>query len=150
MRLKNSYINSSGDKKSRMRNKIDHEVLESLDLFMKKLNDESENDSLLVVEGKNDARALISLGFKGDLFLLCNKSLAKLRDEADKYKKIILLLDLDRKGGALTRKSILILQGQKKKIDLFYRKKIQKVTKGRIKQIEHLIQFKDYSNINLQ
>jgi 5S rRNA maturation endonuclease (ribonuclease M5) len=147
MHLKNSFFNPSSDKKSSMRNKIDHEVIESLDLFIKKLNDESKNDSLLVVEGKNDARALISLGFKGNLFLLCNKSLVKLNDEADKYNKIILLLDLDRKGRSLTRKSILILQGQKKKIDLFYRKKIKKVTKGRIKQIEHLTRYRDYLNL---
>ena len=125
--------------------KLEQDTLQALILFIRKLNDECKNGALVVVEGQRDAKALKSIGFKGDLFLLChNESLVKLASEAERYKKIILLLDLDKKGRALTKKAATILQEKKSKIDLFFRRELAKASKGRVKHIEELTRFSDY------
>ena len=69
--------------------------------------------------------------------------MTELASESEKYSKVILLLDLDRKGRALTKKAIIILQGKNNKIDLFFRRELAKATKGRLRQIEELIRFKE-------
>jgi len=128
-----------------MEAKWDQDIIQALMLFVRKLNDECKNGALVVVEGQRDARALESIGFKGDLFLLChNKSLVELASEAERYGKTILLLDLDRKGRALTKKAAIILQEKSIKIDLFFRRELIKATKGKIRHIEELSRFSDY------
>jgi len=124
--------------------KKEEDALQALTKFVRKLNDEYKNGALVVVEGQHDEEALKSIGFKGKLFLLChNRNLIELASEAEKYRKVILLLDLDRKGRALTKKAIIILQGKNNKIDLFFRRELIRATKGRIRQIEELIRFKE-------
>lgn len=126
-------------------NKLDQDTIQELMLFTRKLNDECKNGALVVVEGQRDAKALKSIGFKGDVFLLChNESFVKLTSKAEGYKKIILLLDLDKKGRILTKKAAMILQEKKSKIDLFFRRELSKVCKGRIKHVEELSKFGDY------
>ena len=123
----------------------DYEVIDSLDLFIKKLNDEVKNGALVVVEGQRDAEALQSIGFQGELFLLChNEGLVKLTSEAENHKKVILLLDLDSKGRSLTKKAALLLQEKKSVIDLFFRRELLSATKGRIRHIEELKRYKEY------
>ena len=120
-------------------------IIQALSLFIRKLNDECRNKALVVIEGQRDANALRSIGFEGDLFLLChNGSLTKLASNAEKYEKIVLLLDLDRKGRALTKRTATILQEKSSNIDLFFRRELAKVTEGRIRHIEELARFRDH------
>ncbi len=128
-----------------MEAKWDQNTLQALILFIRKLNDESRNGALVIVEGQRDAMALKLIGFKGDLFLLChNKSLVKLASEAERYDKVILLLDLDEKGRELTKKAAIILQEKNIKIDIFFRRELAKATKGKIRHIEELSRFSDF------
>jgi 5S rRNA maturation endonuclease (ribonuclease M5) len=129
-----------------MRNEdLNREIAESLVLYIKNLNDESNNGSLVVVEGKRDVNALRSLGFTGKILMLChNNNFDRLVSEAEKYRKIILLLDLDRKGRSLTKKSAILLEGKKHKIDLFFRRNLSSITCGRVKQIEELSKYAEY------
>ena len=46
---------------------IDDNIVYRLRGFINMLNEESENGSVIVVEGKRDARALASVGFNGNL-----------------------------------------------------------------------------------
>jgi 5S rRNA maturation endonuclease (ribonuclease M5) len=48
-------------------------------------------------------------------------------------------LDSDRKGSYITKK--ILSQSNGKTIDLNYKKKLQKITKGRIKKIEEIKSF---------
>lgn len=125
--------------------RVDHQLIEDLALFIRRLNDESNNNALVIVEGQRDARALVSIGFKGDPVMLChNESLVDLATQMEKYKKAILLLDLDRKGRALTKKAALILQEKKNVIDLHFRRELARITKGRIRNVEGLSRFEEY------
>ena len=98
----------------------------------------SKKDSMVVVEGKRDSAALKKLGFSG---MICEfhsfKGLVKFSDSMDSYKRLILLLDLDRKGRYLTSKIISQLE-HRIRIDLSFKRKLAMITKGKIRHIEDL------------
>ncbi len=123
----------------------DRAIAESLALYVRKLNDASRNGALVVVEGKRDVKALRSIGFAGRVVMLChNSNLKLLVEEAEKYRKTILLLDLDREGRSLTKKAATLLEEKKNTIDLYFRRKLSSTTRGRVKQIEELSRFSEY------
>jgi 5S rRNA maturation endonuclease (ribonuclease M5) len=92
----------------------------------------------VIVEGKKDVEALCYIGFKGNIKAYHHfRGATNFVDHCTmNYKKIILLLDSDRKGKIITKKIISQLNG--KDIDLTYNKKLQRITKGRIKKIEEI------------
>src|SRR5574342_851258 len=116
--------------------KIATSEIEGIQNFIALLN--SKKDSIVVVEGKRDSAALKKLGFSGKICEFHSfKGLAKFTDSMDSYKRIILLLDLDRKGRYLTSRIISQLE-HRTKIDLSFKKKLAKITKGKIRHIEDL------------
>jgi 5S rRNA maturation endonuclease (ribonuclease M5) len=124
---------------------LNRKISEALVLYIKKLNNESKNGSLVVVEGKRDVRALRSMGFVGKILMLChNNNFDRFISEAGKYHKIILLLDLDREGRSLTKKAAILLEGKKHVIDLYFRRNLSSITCGRVKQIEELSKYAEY------
>ena len=104
--------------------------------FVASLN--SKKDSMVVVEGKRDSEALKKLGFSGNICEFHSfKGLVKFADSMDSYKRLILLLDLDRKGRYLTSKIISQLE-HRIRIDLSFKRKLTMITKGKIRHIEDL------------
>jgi 5S rRNA maturation endonuclease (ribonuclease M5) len=116
--------------------KITLSEIDDLKDFISLLN--SKKDSIVVVEGKRDSAALKKLGFSGKIYEFHSfKGLVKFADSMDSYKRMILLLDLDRKGRYLTRRIISLLE-HRIKIDLFFKRKLALITKGKIRHIEDL------------
>jgi 5S rRNA maturation endonuclease (ribonuclease M5) len=116
--------------------KISASEVEDMHNFITLLN--SKKDSVVVVEGKRDSAALKKLGFSGNMCEFHSfKGLAKFADSVDSYKRLILLLDLDRKGRYLTSKIISQLE-HRIRIDLSFKKKLAMITKGKIRHIEDL------------
>jgi 5S rRNA maturation endonuclease (ribonuclease M5) len=113
-------------------------TIKDIDDFILSLNDESNKNSLVIVEGKKDVEALWYIGFKGNIKAYHHfRGTTNFVDHCTmNYKKIILLLDSDRKGKIITKKIISQLNG--KDIDLTYNRKLQRITKGRIKKIEEI------------
>ena len=110
--------------------------------FINLLN--SQKDSAIVVEGKRDSAALIKLGYSGKILEFHKfNGMIKFADSAAKYRKIILLLDGDRKGKYLTKKIIELLE-RRTKIDLLFKKKLVSITKGKIRFIEQLVCYESY------
>ena len=110
--------------------------------FVNLLN--SQKDSAIVVEGKRDSAALIKLGYSGKILEFHKfNGMIKFADSAAKYRKIILLLDGDRKGKYLTKKIIELLE-HRTKIDLLFKKKLVSITKGKIRFIEQLVCYESY------
>jgi 5S rRNA maturation endonuclease (ribonuclease M5) len=68
--------------------------------FVEFLNYESEIGSIIIVEGKRDHEALRSIGFNGELVVYYNfRGISDFAHHlAARHRKIILLLDMDRKG----------------------------------------------------
>ena len=76
--------------------------------FMDSLN--SQKNCVVVVEGKRDSAALVKLGYSGKILEFHRfNGMVKFTDSAAKYRKLILLLDGDRKGRYLTKKIIELL-----------------------------------------
>jgi 5S rRNA maturation endonuclease (ribonuclease M5) len=117
------------------------EKIRELREFVNQINNESTNDSLILVEGKRDLEALSYLGCSGNIQIYHNyKSIVDLADNFRvKYKKLILLLDLDDTGKIMTRKISHLLN--QRYIDNYYRNKIIKITQGKIRTIEELRSF---------
>jgi 5S rRNA maturation endonuclease (ribonuclease M5) len=110
--------------------------------FVNLLN--SQKDSVVVVEGKRDSAALTKLGYSGKILEFHKfNGMIKFTDSAAKYRKIILLLDGDRKGKYLTKKIIELLE-RRTKIDLLFKKKLVSITKGKIRFIEQLVCYESY------
>ena len=104
----------------------------------------SEKDSVVIVEGKRDSAALIKLGYSGKILEFHKfNGMIKFADSAAKYRKLILLLDGDRKGRYLTKKIIELLE-RRTKIDLLFKKKLVSITKGKIRFIEQLVCYESY------
>jgi len=117
------------------------EKIRELKEFVDQINNESTKNSLILVEGKRDLEALSYLGCSGYIQAYHNyKNIVDLADNFRvKYKKLILLLDLDDTGRIMTRKISYLLN--QRYIDNYYRNKIIKITQGKIRTIEELRSF---------
>ena len=117
---------------------IDNTTIDGLHEFIDMLNEEAEYGSVIVVEGKRDVEALNRIGFNGDLTIL--NHFKGITDFVDNHchirKKIILLLDMDRTGKHLTSKLVSQLQHKGNNVNLFYKKALDKITNGKIRQFE--------------
>jgi len=110
--------------------------------FINLLN--SQKDGVVVVEGKRDSAALVKLGYSGKILEFHRfNGMIKFADSAAKYRKLILLLDGDRKGRYLTKNIIELLE-HRTKIDLLFKKKLVSITKGKIRFIELLVCYESY------
>ncbi|MGA7367773.1 MAG: toprim domain-containing protein [Nitrososphaeraceae archaeon] len=119
---------------------IDTAVLERINEFISTLNHESENGSIIVVEGKRDSEALTKLGFIGEVTVYSR--FKGVLDFVDSHqmtdKKIILLLDMDRTGKYLTSRLVSLLQQMGSNVNLTYKKKLCEITNGKVRHIEEL------------
>jgi 5S rRNA maturation endonuclease (ribonuclease M5) len=118
-----------------------HLIVKGIDDFILSLNAESYKNSIVIVEGKRDMEALYYLGYKGNIKAYHHyRGTTNFVDQcAVKYKKLILLMDSDKKGKIITKKILSQLNGRI--IDLNYKKKLLQITKGRIKKIEEIKSF---------
>lgn len=118
-------------------------VIREINEFVNQINSESVQESLILVEGKRDLEALSYLGCNGNIRMYHNfKNPIDVVDKfRDKYKKLIILLDLDRTGEIMTKKICNMLS--QRYIDQSYRMRLLSITQGRIKNIEELKSFYD-------
>lgn len=117
--------------------------LTELGQFIDFLNYESEIGSVVVVEGKRDLEAMRSIGFKGELVVYNNfRGISDFVHQlATRNKKVILLLDMDRKGKALTSKILSHLNSSCQHDFLHTKRRLAKITRGRLRHIEDLKSF---------
>ncbi|GKS60944.1 hypothetical protein YTPLAS21_04020 [Candidatus Nitrosocosmicus sp.] len=118
-------------------------VIKEINEFIDQINSESTQESLILVEGKRDLEALSYLGCNGNIKIYHNfKNHIDLVDKfRDNYKKLIILLDLDRTGEIMTKKICNMLR--QKYIDQKYRMRLLRITQGKVKNIEELRSFYD-------
>jgi 5S rRNA maturation endonuclease (ribonuclease M5) len=118
---------------------IDTAVFERIHEFIRSLNHESENGSIIVVEGKRDSEALIKLGFVGEVTVYNRfKGILNFVDSHQMTDKIILLLDMDRTGKYLTSRLVSLLQQRGNNVNLTYKRKLCEITNGKVRHIEDI------------
>jgi 5S rRNA maturation endonuclease (ribonuclease M5) len=108
--------------------------------FIESLNNECKAGAIVIVEGRKDDIALRDIGFKGEILVYNNfKGIINFVDHVSrKGRKVILLLDRDRKGRSLTSKILKKLDILCPHDSLYYKKKFVKITHGKIMCIENL------------
>ena len=111
--------------------------------FIESLNNECIAGAIVIVEGRKDGIALREIGFKGEILVYNNfKGIINFVDHVSrKGRKVILLLDRDRKGRSLTSKILKKLDILCPHDSLYYKKKFVKITHGKIMCIENLSNF---------
>jgi 5S rRNA maturation endonuclease (ribonuclease M5) len=107
------------------------------------LNYESDIGSIIVVEGKRDLEALRSIGFDGDVVVFHNfRGISEfVHNISIRNRKVILLLDMDRKGKILTSKILKHLNSSCQHDYLQTKRRLAQMTRGRVKHIEDLKSF---------
>ena len=121
---------------------VTEQEIAELKNFVLHLN--SMKESVVVVEGKRDSAALKRIGFSGKV-LEFHKfgGMINFVDSIARHENLIILFDGDRKGKYLTGKTIQLLQ-RRTKIDLTFKQKLTKITKGKIRFIEQLVCYESY------
>ncbi len=98
----------------------------------------------VIVEGKRDTKALRKLGYLGKILEFHRfGGMVDFADTVSKYDKIILLFDRDKHGQKLTEKAIQLLQ-RRTSVDTTFKKKLRKITRGKIMFIEQLVCYESY------
>ncbi len=119
----------------------EQEILE-LKNFVLELN--STENSAVIIEGKRDSNALRKLGFTGKVLEFHKfAGMIDFVDSVAKYERLIILFDRDKKGRALTGKTIQLLQ-RRTKIDLSFKRNLRIITKGKIMFVEQLVSYESY------
>ncbi len=125
--------------------RIDQDEVQKMQKLVRMLNDESDSGAVVVVEGKRDVNALLSVGFRGNVVTLNNyRGINNLVESLEMKSKIILMLDMDRKGKYLTHKILTLLQYKRKNVDMFYKKMLSEITKGKVRHIEEIMIYAKY------
>ena len=128
----------------------DTAVLEKINEFIRTLNHESENGSIVVVEGKRDSEALTKLGFIGEVTEY--NRFKGILDFVDSHqmteKKIILLLDMDRTGKYLTSRLVSLFQQRGSNVNLAYKRKLCEITNGKVRHIEDIVYYQNLLGSN--
>lgn len=98
---------------------------------------EKIKDKPVIVEGKNDSKALYSFGFK-KIHAINGKGLYDFAFNIAE-KEIIILTDFDKEGSQITKKLTLFLQANNCKVDKITRTKLKKLfIKNKINRIQDL------------
>ena len=121
---------------------VTEEEINEIRNFVSHLN--SMKESAVVVEGKRDSVALKKIGFTGTVLEFHRfGGMINFVDSVAKHENVIILFDGDRKGRHLTWKAIHLLQ-RRTKVDLTFKKRLTKITHGKIRFIEQLVCFEYY------
>ena len=121
---------------------VTEQEIQEIKKFVFQLN--SMKDSVVVVEGKRDARALKKLGFSGQVIEFHKfGGIVNFADSVARYERLVILFDRDKKGRYLTGKTIQLLQ-RRTKIDLSFKRKLTAITNGKIRFVEQLVCYESY------
>jgi len=96
---------------------------------------------LVVVEGVRDEISLRSLGYSGRVVHLRN--LNKYLETAGDVKKVILLLDFDREGLAMSKRVLKRLTAERVKVDTFYYRSLMAAKRlgvNTVQDLPHLLE----------
>jgi len=109
---------------------------------LESLAEESAKGTLIIVEGKNDIKALRVLGVEGKIISAKTggKSILDVISEVEKCtaKEVIMLLDFDRRGKEWTKRLKQNLENAKIKINITFWRRLLKLVGTEVKDVEGL------------
>ncbi|MEM1944483.1 MAG: toprim domain-containing protein [Nitrososphaerota archaeon] len=111
-------------------------TLEAVRAALEKLCREDES-AVVLVEGPRDEKSLRAVGFGGRVVHL--RALRELVDTLPSSAKVILLLDFDREGRAMTKKVAKMLASEHVKVDLYYYRELSSVKRLGVNTVQDLV-----------
>jgi len=115
---------------------------EKIRKVLENLTEEMSKGTVIIVEGKNDVRALRTLGIRGRIISAKTggKSFLDVVSEVEdmKTREAILLLDFDRRGKELTRSLRKHLEAMGVKLNLTFWKSLSSLVGTEVKDVEGL------------
>lgn len=119
--------------------------LEKICNLLERLEKQSAKGTPIIVEGKNDVKALHRLGITGNMILAktCGKSFLDVLSEIERQQKreVILLFDFDRRGKEWTGRMARRLEGIKIVPNLLFWRTLLGLAGRDIKDIEGLASY---------
>jgi len=125
--------------------------LERLTRLLERLDLEARRGVLIVVEGKNDCKALSALGISGSFFCLKNTGNI-LADQLDEIEgdEVILLVDFDREGEELSKSVISYLGCRGVKVRTYLWRGMKALVKRDVKDVEGLPSYLERLKKNIE
>ena len=108
--------------------------------FVRDLNDLSESDWALLVEGARDARAMRRLGYAGKLTTVTELGRQGSRAMGT-AKKVVILTDFDREGAVLASRYVKALGHEGIRTSLSERRRLKAASRGVFLHVENLGRF---------
>lgn len=114
--------------------------LERFRKLIERISLESENGSVIVVEGPKDREALQRLGIPGTILCLQNSRMnpARFSEQLDDTLSVVVLTDFDRQGVFLAKSLARVLNSQHIRTNLLLWRDLRRLTKSHIRSIEEL------------
>lgn len=114
--------------------------LERLQRLIERITFESQNGSIIVVEGLRDKDALRRFGVSGRILCLQNSRMNPTRfsEHLDDAQDVVVLMDFDRQGVFLAKSLARTLNSQGIRTNLIIWRDLRRLTKSDIRSIEEL------------
>ncbi len=114
--------------------------VEKIDKILGKLREQVEKGIPLIVEGRNDARALGRLKISGRMITLksSKKSIFNQLEYDIPDREVIIFTDFDRRGSDLAKSIQNHLQGRGKKANILFWKRLKRLVGRNVKDVEGL------------
>lgn len=114
--------------------------VEEIENLLGKLKEEADKGIPLIVEGKKDEKALNRLEISGRIIKLksSRKSVFNLLEHDVEDREVIILTDFDRRGSDLAKSIHIHFQGQGKKVNMLFWKRMKRIVGRSVKDVEGL------------
>jgi len=114
--------------------------LESFDQLLDKLAKEVTRGVPVIVEGRNDAEALVEMGVEGKTLLVksTGRTILETIEQLSAYPEVIVLTDFDRRGREMERKIARQLQEKRVKSNTMFWREFKGLVGRDVKDVEGL------------
>jgi len=113
---------------------------ERLHKLIERINYESENGGVIIVEGARDKDSLRRLGVKGKILCLqsSRKNTFEFAEQLGGEKRVIVMTDFDRQGVFLAHRLSRVLNSQDAHADILLWRELRSLTRSELRSIEEL------------
>jgi len=112
--------------------------LEDLLTALEKLRNDTDEETIILVEGAKDKRALSYMGITGRILSLSEFNRIMKRASFWNFNRVIILLDFDEEGRRMAKRTRTRLEEQGVKVDFLYYQKLSEARRFGINTIEEL------------
>jgi 5S rRNA maturation endonuclease (ribonuclease M5) len=113
---------------------------ERLQKLIERLNDETANGAIIVVEGARDKESLESVGITGRIVCIqsSRRSTFSFAEQFEGEKNVVVLTDFDRQGVFLANRLARVLNSQSIHANLLLWRELRSLTRSELRSVEEL------------